>query len=82
MDKRVVFTFDEQSFAALYELTEGGDFDSMAECMRESMQIAHLFEQLALQGFTPVITRNPRTGAEQELVVPHVERIRRWRCRR
>lgn len=38
--KRVVFSFDERSLESLEKLTEQGRFSSMADTVRESLQIS------------------------------------------
>lgn len=72
----VEFTFDDLSFATLSTMTEEGQYSSMADCVRESLQISHTFQQLARQGFTEVITRNPQSGAEREIVIPRLRQVR------
>ena len=38
--KRVVFSFDERSLRALEVMTEEGKYNSMADTVRESLQIS------------------------------------------
>ena len=68
--KRVVFTFDERSLASLEDLTEQGRFASMAETVRESLQISRALQKQAEQGFAEVVVRNPETNEERVIVIP------------
>jgi Arc/MetJ-type ribon-helix-helix transcriptional regulator len=68
--KRVVFTFDERSLTSLEDLTEQGRFPSMAETVRESLQISRALQKQAEQGFTEVVVRNPKTSEERVVVIP------------
>lgn len=68
--KRVVFSFDERSLASLEDLTEQGRFPSMAETVRESLQISRALQSQAVQGFTEVVVRNPETKEERVIVIP------------
>ena len=68
--KRVVFSFDERSLASLEDLTQQGRFPSMAETVRESLQISRALQTQAEQGFTELIVRNPATKEERVIVVP------------
>ena len=53
-NKRVVFTFDERSLESLQKLTDQGRFSSMADTVRESLQISRALQSQAGQGFTEV----------------------------
>lgn len=68
--RRVVFSFDERSLESLEKLTEQGRFASMADTVRESLQISRALQAQAQQGFTEVIVRNPETDEERVLVIP------------
>jgi Arc/MetJ-type ribon-helix-helix transcriptional regulator len=68
--RRVVFSFDERSLESLQKLTEQGRFASMADTVRESLQISRALQAQAKQGFTEVIVRNPETDEERVLVIP------------
>lgn len=70
--RRVVFTFDERSLDSLERLTEQGHFSSMADTVRESLQISRALQSQAEQGFTEVIVRNPETKEERVLVIPNL----------
>jgi Arc/MetJ-type ribon-helix-helix transcriptional regulator len=70
--RRVVFTFDERSLDSLERLTEQGHFSSMADTVRESLQISRSLQSQAEQGFTEVIVRNPETKEERVLVIPNL----------
>ncbi len=68
--KRVVFSFDERSLASLEDLTRQGRFPSMAETVRDSLQISRALQVQAEQGFSEVILRNPETKEERVIVIP------------
>jgi hypothetical protein len=71
--KRVVFSFDERSLESLEKLTEQARFSSMADTVRESLQISRALQSQANQGFTEVIVRNPETNEERVLVIPNLQ---------
>lgn len=71
-NKRVIFTFDERSFDSLQKITERGGFSSMADTVRESLQINRALQSQANQGFTEVVVRNPETGEERVVVIPNL----------
>lgn len=68
--KRVVFSFDERSLESLENLREEGNFNTLAQTVRESLHIAHALQKLAAEGFTEVSVRNPDSGDERVLVLP------------
>ena len=72
-NKRVVFTFDDRSLESLQRLTEQGRFSSMADTVRESLQISRALQSQAGQGFTEVKVRNPDTNEERVLVIPTLQ---------
>ena len=53
--KRVTFTFDERSFVALEEMTEGGHFPPMGR--KE-------------QKFHEIVVRHQDTGEERMIIIP------------
>jgi Arc/MetJ-type ribon-helix-helix transcriptional regulator len=71
--RRVVFSFDERSLESLEKLTEQGRFSSMADTVRESLQISRALQSQAGQGFTEVLVRNPETNEERVLVLPPLQ---------
>ena len=71
--RRVVFSFDERSLESLEKLTEQGRFASMADTVRESLQISRALQAQAQQGYTEVIVRNPETDEERVLVIPTLQ---------
>lgn len=73
--KRVAFTFDERSLSTLEEMTEEGRFSSMADTVKESLQISRALQNQALNGFTEVIVRNPETGEEKVVVIPYLQSL-------
>lgn len=68
--RRVVFSFDPRSLESLEKLTAEGQFSSMADTVRESLQISRALQSQANQGFTEVVVRNPTTNEERVLVIP------------
>lgn len=68
--QRVVFTFDERSLESLKKMTEQGRYPSMANAVKESLQISRALQTQAEQGFTEVIVRNPETNEERVIVIP------------
>lgn len=70
MPKRVVFSFDDRSLESLERMTQQGKYPSMANAVRDSLQITRALQSQAERGFTEVIVRNPETGEERVIVVP------------
>jgi Arc/MetJ-type ribon-helix-helix transcriptional regulator len=71
--RRVVFSFDERSLESLQQLTEQGRFSSMADTVRDSLQISRALQSQAGRGFTEVLVRNPDTKEERVLVIPTLQ---------
>ena len=67
---RIVFSFDERSLEILRTITAQGRFLSMADTVRESLQIIRALQAQAQQGFTEVIVRDPKTNMARVLVIP------------
>jgi hypothetical protein len=70
--KRVVFTFDERSLDSLEKLKELARFDSLAEAVRNSLQVARALQQQKEQGYTEVVVRNPNSKEERVVVIPNL----------
>ncbi len=68
--KRVVFSFDERSYDSLEQIKERGRYGSLAEAVRESLQVSRALQNQSGQGFTEVVVRNPNTGEERVMVIP------------
>lgn len=68
--QRVVFSFDDRSLESLKKITEEGNYPSMANAVRDSLQISRALQNQAEQGFREVIVRNPATGEERVIVIP------------
>lgn len=68
--QRVVFSFDERSLESLQHIKEQGRFSSMADAVRESLQTRRALQTQAEQGYTELVVRNPKTGAERVIVIP------------
>ena len=71
--RRVVFSFDERSLESLQKLQEQGRFASMADTVRESLQVSRALQTQAQHGYTEVIVRNPETNEERVLVIPNLQ---------
>ena len=71
--RRVVFSFDERSQESLEKVTEQGRFSSMADTVRESLQISRALQSQAGRGFTEILVRNPDTKEERVLVIPTLQ---------
>ena len=72
MPKRVVFSFDDRSLENLERMTEQGRYPSMANAVRDSLQITRALQSQAEKGFTEIIVRNPETNEERVIVVPEL----------
>ena len=68
--KRVVFTFDERSLRSLEEIKEAGHFRTLADTVRNSLQINRALQDQVEQGFQEIVVRNPETREERVLVIP------------
>jgi hypothetical protein len=68
--KRVVFTFDERSLESLEKLKEQARFDSLADAVRNSLQVARALQQQKEQGYSEVVVRNPDSKEERVVVIP------------
>lgn len=71
--KRVAFTFDERSLKTLEQMTSEGEYASMADTVRESLQINRALQSQAKHGYTEVIMRNPENGEERVVVIPRLQ---------
>ncbi len=70
--KRVVFTFDQRSMESLETLKERGRLDSLAEAVRNSLQLSRALQQQKELGYTEVVVRNPQTKEEKVLIIPNL----------
>jgi hypothetical protein len=68
--KRVIFSFDDRSLTNLEDLTNQGNFKSMGEAVRESVEVNQALQHHASEGFSEIIVRNPKTKEERVIVVP------------
>ncbi len=71
--RRVVFTFNERSLESLERITKQGHYNSMAESVRDSLQINRALQTQAEEGFTQVVVRNPQTGEERVIIIPSLQ---------
>jgi Arc/MetJ-type ribon-helix-helix transcriptional regulator len=69
----VVFSFDERSLESLQRIREQGRFSSMADAVRESLQVSRALQSQAEQGFSELVVRNPQTGEERVIVIPNLQ---------
>ena len=67
--QRVVFSFAPRSLEKLKQLAAETDC-SMAEAVRETLQVRRALHQQARKGFTEIVTRKPGTSEERILVMP------------
>ncbi len=74
--KRVVFTFDDHSVRTLEQMTQEGHFSSMADTVRESLQISRALQTQVQKGFTELVMRNPETEQERIVVIPRLSNIK------
>lgn len=74
-NKRVAFTFDERSLTTLEEMTDEGNFPSMGDTVKESLQISRALQTQAKKGFSEIIVRNPETGEERIIVIPFLQSV-------
>ena len=65
MSKRVVFTFSADSLSALEKLQADGEYASMADTVKDSLQILWVLQKAAKQGYTELVVRNPETDDEK-----------------
>jgi hypothetical protein len=72
MKKRVVFSFDERSLESLETLRERGRLGSLADAVRNSLQVSRALQQQKELGYSEFIVRNPETKAERVLVIPNL----------
>ena len=75
--KRVAFTFDVNSLEALEEMKEEGHYSSLAETVRDSLQINRALQTQAKKGYNEIIVRDPETGNERVLVIPSLQSLSR-----
>lgn len=75
--KRVVFTFDARSLESLERLKEQARFSTLAEAVRDSLQVRRALQQQAEQGFVEIVLRNPDTKEERVVVIPSLQPARR-----
>ena len=68
--RREVFTFDECSLESLKRMTKQGRYPSMANAVRDSLQISRALQNQVEKGFTEIIVRNPETNEERVIVIP------------
>lgn len=70
---RVVFSFDERSLKSLKTIQEQGHYATMAETVRDSIQIRRALQSQLEQGFTEIVVRNPKSNEERVMVIPGMD---------
>jgi Arc/MetJ-type ribon-helix-helix transcriptional regulator len=75
--KRVAFKFDAHSLATLEEMKEDGHYSSLAETVRDSLQINRALQTQAKKGYNEIIVRDSETGDERVLVIPSLQSLSR-----
>ena len=75
--KRVAFKFDAHSLATLEEMKEDGHYSSLAETVRDSLQINRALQIQAKKGYNEIIVRDSETGDERVLVIPSLQSLSR-----
>lgn len=74
--RRVAFTFDDHSLRTLRDMTEDGQYSSMADCVRESLQITRALHLCARQGYTELVMRKADSNVEKVVVIPRLQLIK------
>ena len=75
--KRVVFTFTPESLSVLEQIQERGGYASLAETVKDSLQILRAIQKGAKQGYTELIVRNPKTDADKVVLDYSIEEAKR-----
>ncbi len=70
--KRVVFSFDERSLESLETLRERARLGSLADVVRNSLQVSRALQQQKELGYSEFIVRNPDTKEERVLIIPNL----------
>ena len=73
-NKRVVFSFDERSLESLEKLTQQGRFSSMADTVRESLQISRALQSQAGQGSRRCWSETRKPTKSEYWSSPHFRR--------
>jgi hypothetical protein len=73
--QRVVFSFDEKSLESLKQVQGRGDFSSMGTAVRDSIQLSEILQDQAVEGFSEVVLRNPKTNQEKTILIPSLRKL-------
>ena len=68
MSKRVVFTFEPESLAALEKIQTDGGYDTLAATVKDALQILWAIQREAKKGYSELIVRNPKTDGEKAVL--------------
>ena len=72
--KRIAFTFDERTLAALEEMMREGKYSSMAETVRDSLRVVRSLQSQASHGYKELVVRNDK-GEERVLIIPSLSNV-------
>ncbi len=75
MSKRVVFTFDDKSLRSLEDVQSRAEFTTLGTAVLDSVQINDALQEEALEGYTEVVVRNPKTKMEKTIIIPSLKRV-------
>lgn len=64
MIKKINFTFKNENFKTLFEMTKDGNFKKPSKTIKEALEIFRSLQNFAKEGFCEVIIRNPFSGEE------------------
>lgn len=77
MNKRIAFTFDEESYQTLDQTRSLGKYSNLAEAVRDSLGTFNALQEQAEKGYTELVVRDPKSGKERVLVSPALRRVSR-----
>ena len=66
----LIFKFKEKAYSQLKNFSVIGKFNDTADAIGCMIQLSSSLQQQALQGFTEIIVRNPKTGEEKVIKTP------------
>jgi hypothetical protein len=71
-ETKVVFSFSEGALTSLDKMTRDAGLSS-AQTLCEALRLARIVQLQMANGFTEVVLRDPRTGAEHTIRPPFVK---------
>lgn len=63
--QKVIFSFAPESLSALEDIQETGGYATLADTVKDSLKIMWTIQNLAKEGYTELIVRNPKTDNER-----------------